>query len=121
MASLKTTNDPLYRAYLMKEQLREAFAQKGTHGRQLLAGVISWATHSKIPEMVALARTLRKFQHLINNTLDHQLSNARSEATNNHIRLLTRQAYGFHTPHALIAMIELTRGGLCPPLPGRAT
>jgi transposase len=120
LASIKKTNDPLYRAYLMKEQLREVFALKGTRGRRLLLGVISWASHSKIPEMAALARTLRKFQDLLYNTLDHELSNARAEATNNHIRLLTRQAYGFHSPEALIAMVELTRGGLCPPLPGRA-
>lgn len=120
LASIKTTNDPLYRAYLMKEQLRDVFVQKGIRGRRLLLGVISWASHSQIPEMVALAKTLRHFQDLIYNTLDHELSNARSEATNTHIRLLTRRAYGFHTPEALIAMIELTRGGLCPPLPGRA-
>jgi transposase len=121
LASIKTTNDPLYRAYLMKEQLREVFAQKGNRGRRLLLGVISWMSHSKIPEMVALAKTLHHFQNLIYNTLDHELSNARAEATNTHIRLLTRQAYGFHTPEALIAMVELTRGGLCPPLPGRAS
>ena len=104
----------------MKEQLRDVFALKGIRGRRLLLGVISWASHSKISEMVALARTLRKFQDLLYNTLDHELSNARAEATNNHIRLLTRRAYGFHSPEALIAMVELTRGGLCPPLPGRA-
>jgi transposase len=120
LASIKTTNDPLYRAYLMKEQLRDVFVQKGIRGRRLLLGVIWWASHSQIPEMVALARTLRHFQDLIDNTLDHELSNARAEATNTHIRLLTRRAYRFHTPEALIAMIELTRGGLCPPLPGRA-
>jgi transposase len=119
LASVKKTNDPLYRAYLMKEQLREVFALKGPEGRRLLWGVISWASHSKIPEMVALARTLRNFSDLIHNTLDHGLSNARSEATNTHVRLLTRVAYGFHSPEALIAMVELTRGGLCPPLPGR--
>jgi transposase len=89
LASIKTTNDPLYRAYLMKEQLREVFVLKGTRGRRLLLGVISWASHSKIPEMVTLAKTLRHFQNLIYNTLDHELSNARAEATNNHIRLLT--------------------------------
>jgi transposase len=31
---------------------------------------------------------------LIHNTLDHGLSNALSEATNTHLRLLTRRAYG---------------------------
>jgi len=43
----------------------------------------------------------------------------RAEATNVHLRVLTRRAYGFHTPDALIAMAMLTRGGLCPDLPGR--
>ena len=36
-------------------------------------------------------------------------SNALSEATNTHIRLLTRRAYGYHSPEALIAMATLTR------------
>ncbi|WP_370328620.1 transposase [Candidatus Mycobacterium methanotrophicum] len=30
--------------------------------------------------------------------LDHGLSNARSEATNTHLRTLTKRAYGFHSP-----------------------
>ncbi|MDQ3104017.1 MAG: transposase [Actinomycetota bacterium] len=41
---------------------------------------------------------------MIWNTLEHGLSNARSEATNVHLRVLTRRAYDFHTPDALIAM-----------------
>jgi transposase len=57
---------------------------------------------------------------LIHNTLDHHLDNALSEATNTHLRLLTRRAYGYHSPEALIAMATLTRGGLCPPLPSRS-
>jgi transposase len=119
LASIKKTNEPLYRAYLMKEQLREVFQVKGSHGRRLLRGLIAWATRSQIPEMVTLAKTLRRFQPLIVNTLDHGLTNALAEATNTHIQGLIRRAYGFRTPEALIAMIELTRGGLCPPLPGR--
>jgi transposase len=119
LASIKQTNDPLYRAYLMKEQLRDVFYHKGEHGWRLLTGLISWASRSQIPEMVSLAKTLKHFMPIIKNTLDHGLSNARSEATNTHIRVLTRRAYGYHSAEALIAMIELTRGGLCPPLPGR--
>lgn len=118
LASIKKTNDPLYRAYLMKEQLREVFQVSGSRGRQLLAGLIAWASRSRIPEMVALSRTLRRFRDLIVNTLEHGLTNALAEATT-HIQGLIRRAYGFRTPEALIAMIELTRGGLCPPLPGR--
>jgi transposase len=120
LAGIATTNKGLYRAYLLKEQLRAVFATKGEQGRALLAGWLAWARRSRLPAFVKLARTIQKYQHLIRNTLEHDLSNARSEATNTHLRVLTRRAYGFHTPEALIAMAMLTRGGLCPQLPGRA-
>jgi transposase len=94
LASIQTSNKTLYRAYLLKGQLREVFRVKGDQGRNLLAG---WL-----------------------NTLDHGLSNGRTEATNTHLRALTKRAYGFHSPEALIGMAMLTRGGLCPDLPGRA-
>lgn len=119
VAAIAKTNHPLYRAYLLKEQLREVFATKAATGRQLLAGWLSWATRSRIPEFAALAKTIKRFLPLIHNTLNHGLGNALSEATNTHLRLLTRRAYGYHSAEALIAMATLTRGGLCPPLPGR--
>ena len=52
--------------------------------------------------------------------LDSGLSNALIEASNTQFRLLTRQAFGYHSAEALIAMATLKRGGLCPPLPGRS-
>jgi len=119
LATITATNATLYRAYLLKEQLREVFRVKGQHGRQLLAGWLSWASHSRIPEMVALAGSIRRYRDLIWNTLDHNVSNARSESTNTHLRALTKRAYGYHSPEALIGMAMLTRGGLCPALPGR--
>ncbi|QNK79704.1 ISL3 family transposase [Nakamurella sp. PAMC28650] len=119
LASIAKTNRNLYRAYLLKEQLRAVFQVKGQGGRELLAGWIAWASRSQLPGFIALAATLKRFQQLIWNTLIHQMSNAQSEATNTHLRALTRRSYGFHSPEALIAMAMLTRGGLCPPLPGR--
>jgi transposase len=121
LAAIAKTNNRLYRAYLLKEQLRAIFAARGTPGRVLLAGWLAWAARCRIPEFVTLAKTIRKYRPLIRNTLDHGLSNARSESTNTHLRVLTRRAYGFHTPDALITMAMLTRSGLCPPLPGRST
>jgi transposase len=120
VATIAKTNHPLYRAYLLKEQLREVFAAKGVQGKRLLAGWLSWAARSRLPEFVALATTIKRFLPLIHNTLEHGVSNALSEATNTHLRLLTRRAYGYHSAEALIAMATLTRGGLCPPLPGRS-
>jgi transposase len=119
LAAIAKDNGALYRAYLLKEQLRMIFQAELPEARALLAGWISWARRCRIPAFVRLATTITRFKTLILNAVEHRLSNARSEATNTHLRLLTRRAYGYHSPDALIAMADLTRGGLCPPLPGR--
>jgi hypothetical protein len=41
------------------------------------------------------------------------------ESVNTKLRLLTRTAFGFHNPHALIGPAMLALGGPCPPLPDR--
>jgi transposase len=41
------------------------------------------------------------------------------ESTNTKIRLLTRIAFGFRSPQALIALALLALGGYRPNLPGR--
>ena len=53
--------------------------------------------------------------------LRSKASNALVESTNTKIRVLTRVAFGFRSPEALIAMAMLAVGGVCPALPGRAT
>ena len=120
LAQIAVTNKGLYRAYLLKEQLRMVFQAKGKRGKELLAGWLAWAKRSRLPTFVKLAKTIDRYRDLIWNSLTTKLSNARVEATNTHLRLLTRRAYGYHSPESLIAMAMLTRGGLCPELPGRA-
>jgi transposase len=120
LAGIAKANGGLYRAYLLKEQLRAIFqtAEPAT-ARALLAGWIAWAQRSRLEPFARLAKTINRYRLLILAAVEHGLSNARSEATNTHLRLLTRRAYGYRSPEALIAMADLTRGGLCPPLPGR--
>jgi transposase len=119
VASIGKTNRKLYTAYLLKEQLREVFKVGGDKGKKLLAGWLAWVARCRIPEFVKVGETVRKQLAAIHNTLDYAVTNARVEATNTHLRQLTRRAYGFHTPDALIAMALLTRGGLELNLPGR--
>jgi transposase len=119
-ADIQRTNRPLYRAYLLKEQFRQVIAVKGTDGRLLLAAWLRWAGRSKLAPFVKLAKTIRRHLPAICNMLDSGLSNARIEANNVHLRVLTRQAYGYHSAKALITMANLRRGGLCPPLPRRS-
>ncbi|TFC54889.1 ISL3 family transposase, partial [Cryobacterium sp. TMT2-17-1] len=52
-------------------------------------------------------------------SIEHGLSNGRIESVNTKIRLLTRIAFGFKSPGALIALAMLSLGGHKPVLPGR--
>jgi transposase len=87
----------------------------------VLAAWLPWAARCRIDAFVRLAKRIRHHLTGIHATLGSGLSNARVEANNTHLRVLTRQGYGYHSPEALIAMAMLRRGGLFPPLPGRTS
>ena len=70
--------------------------------------------------MKNVARSIRDNYDGICTALLDQLSNGRLEAMNTKLRLLTRLAFGFHSPKPPIALAMLELGGLCPPLPGVA-
>lgn len=115
------TNQRLYRAYLLKEQLRMVFHQDSAEEAiVLLEAWLAWASRSKIPAFVKLARSIRTHKARIHAALVHDLSNARVES-NQKLRLIMRRAFGFRSVEALIGLAKLAHGGLCPPLPGRAT
>lgn len=120
LAGIAKTNAPLYRAYLLKEQLRQVFQLKGAEGIALLDAWLKWASRSRLPSFVKLARSIREHRAGIDAALTHRLSNARVESVNTKLRLLTRIAFGFRSAEALVALAMLDLGGLCPPLPGRA-
>ncbi len=119
LAWIATSSPRLHRAYLLKEGLRHVFKLGGDAGKHALKAWLAWASRSRIGVFVQLARRIRRHLPAIHATLDHGLSNARIEAVNTKIRLITRIAYGFKDPHALIALAILTLGGYRPPLPGR--
>ena len=113
------TDPCLYRAYLLKEGLRYVFKVKGEDGKQALDRWCSWAQRSRIPSFVELSRMITRHRQAIDAALEHRLSNALVESVNTKIRLITRIAFGFHDPAALIALALLSLGGYRPPLPGR--
>ena len=117
LASIAADNKQLYRGYLIKEQLREAFKVKGEDGKKLLRGMIAWAHRCRMPEFIKLARTLSKHRDLIYHTLDGGPSNGRAEALNAQVNALITRARGFRSAAALIAMIDFVHGGICPDSP----
>ena len=121
LAEIQRTNRRLDRAYLLQEQLRAVFhADTAEDAIGILDGWLRWASRSKLPSFVKLARTIRTHRAGIEATLRLGLTNARIEAVNTTLRLICRRADGFHSAPALIALAMLTVGGLRPALPGRA-
>ena len=119
LAAIEHVNRRLYRAYLLKEQLRLVFHSDPDEAVALLEAWLGWARRCRIPSFIKLAKTITLNKPGIVATLTHRLSNARIEAINTTLRLITRRAYGFHSAQALIALAMLTLGGLRPALPGR--
>jgi transposase len=109
----------LHRAYLLKEALRLVFQLPHAEAVAALDAWISWARRCRIPRFVKLQRTIVAHRDTILASIEHGLSNGLIESVNTKIRLLTRIAFGFASPDALIALAMLTLGGHPPALPGR--
>jgi transposase len=116
---IAATNTPLYHAYLLKEQLRQVFAPGGAERIARLDLWLDTAADSGLAPFTDLARRMHRYRNDIANTLTHRLSNARVEAINTKIRLLTRIAFGFKSVNALIALVRLHLCGYDLNLPGR--
>ena len=115
------TDPKLHRAYLLKEGLREVFKLDLTDATQALEGWVSWARRSRIPAFVELQRRIVKHRDRILASIEHGMNNGRIESMNTKIRLITRMAFGFKHPQALISLAMLSLGGHRPTLPGRTS
>jgi transposase len=117
---IEKVNQPLYQAYLMKEQIRLTFMLPFDDALDVLEAWLRWAETSALEPFRKLAASIDQHLEAILNSLVHELSNARVESLNIRIRLLTRRAFGFHSVDALIGLAMLSFGGLQLALPGRA-
>ena len=101
-------NRRLYRAFLLKEELRLLYHLKDpTLAQAHLDAWLAWASRSKLKPFVKLARTLRARRDGILAAIRLGLSNGRMEGLNSKVRLLSHRSFGFHSPQPLIALIYL--------------
>ena len=119
LAWVAKTDPRLHRAYLLKEGLRLVFQLPYDEAVEALEVWIGWARRCRIPAFVDLQRRIVKHKASILAAIEHGLSNGRIESVNTKIRLITRVAFGFRSPEALIALAMLNLGGHRPVLPGR--
>ncbi len=111
-------NKRLYRAFLLKEELRLIYhLDDPTRAPDHLKAWLAWASRSKLKPFVKLARTIRRYRDGILAAIKLGLSNSRMEALNSKVRLLSHRSFGFHGPQPLIALIYLccTRLVINPP------
>jgi transposase len=120
LASIQHTNERLYRAYLLAQQLREIYRVGADDALALLEAWLKWARRCRLQPFRKLARRITQQRERVEAAFKHGLSNARVEQINTQIRLIMRRGFGYHSEDAVIALAMLSLGGLCPALPGRS-
>ena len=118
LAWIVKTDPRLGRAYYLKEGLRTVFKLPYNDAVEALDRWVAWARRSRIAPFVKPQRSIVEHRAEILAAIEHGLSNGRIESVNTKIRLITRVAFGFKSPEALIALTMLNFGGHPPVLPG---
>jgi transposase len=118
LGEVSEANHALYRAFLLKEELRLLYqlddpALAPAH----LDAWLAWATRSRLTPFVRLARTIRRHRNGILAAIRLGLSNGRLEGLNSRIRLISHRSFGFHSAAPLIALVYLCCSGIVIDLP----
>jgi len=117
---LDKANRRAFRAWQLKEELRDIFALPLLAARRALDDWLAYASRSRLAPFVKLARTIRRYRASIEATIEWRLTNGIAESNNAAIGRIRTNARGFHDPEAFITMIMLDRAGLGPDLPWAA-
>ena len=89
-------NEPLMKAYYLKEDLREIWKQPCKEdAKRAIDDWLAQALDSKIQPLVKMAQTIRAHKPYILAWYDYPISNGPIEGINNKIKVLKRQMYGF--------------------------
>lgn len=89
-------NEPLSKAYYLKEQLREIWAQGCKEdAEKVLADWVNQARESKIHQLQKMAMTVLAYRRGILSWYDCHISTAKVEGINSKIKVMKRNAYGF--------------------------
>lgn len=93
---LFTVNQPLYTAYLLKEELRALWnCSNRDQADRYLDNWLKKARTSGVKPVIKFAHTIAAHRTGILNYFDHPFTTGMVEGINNRIKLLKRQAYGF--------------------------
>jgi transposase len=118
LGEVALANRALYRAFLLKEELRLLYQLDDPQlAPAHLDAWLAWATRSRLAPFIRLARTIRRHRAGILAAIRLGLSNGRLEGLNSRIRLISHRSFGFHSATPLIALVYLCCAGVTIDLP----
>ena len=89
-------NEPLMKAYYLKESLREIWAQiNKEEAEKTLDYQLQQAYQTKIPKLTNFANTLKAHKWGVLAWYDYHISIEKLEGINNKIKTMKKQAYGY--------------------------
>ena len=100
------------RAFHLRLSFQDFYAQPARAAKQFLRSWCSWASRSRVPEMVRVARTLRRHAEGVLRWFVSRITNGFLEAINSLIQSAKARARGFRTTENLKAIIYLIAGKL---------
>jgi transposase len=115
---LAATNERVYRGWLLCDQLRAVYqAQDAEQATLLLGQWLRAARASLLVPFIRAANTISEHAEAVVNAIKLGLSNARLEAMNSTVRLISHRSRGFRRLESLLAMIRLVCGKIPVALP----
>ncbi|MFV0316562.1 MAG: transposase [Microthrixaceae bacterium] len=117
---LEKANERTFRAWQLKEELRDIFELPLLKAQRALHNWLAYASRSKLTPFVKLARTIRSYRVAIDAPSEWRYTNGIAESTTPALGRLRATARGVHDPNAFITMIMLEQAGLTPDPPWNA-
>ena len=106
LENILQTNEPLYKAYYLKEDLDQIWAQPNKEeAEKQLQYWCKRAHESKLPAMMKVANMLLSRRTGILAWYDCKVTNAILEGTNNKVKVLKRKAYGYRDDEYFILLL----------------
>ena len=107
LSAVSAMNAKVYRAYLLKEELRATYRCSPTSAPEHLDAWLAWARRSRLEPFVRVAKTLTRYREGVLDAIRYGITNGPVESLNGRIAVLKHRAFGFHSAAALIAMVFL--------------
>lgn len=113
LTNLSQKNLKTARAYRIKLALQDIYRLKDIkQAEQALKKWYYWATHSRIPQIIKVAKTIKAHWEGVLNYFEQGITNGMVECFNGIIQTLKRRARGYRSIINFITMVYLVKGEL---------